>query len=154
MSNPAKTRRPSRPAPKPGERRPVLISLHRQWTEKMLTGEKTVELRRTRCGCEPGTPVVIYTSHPVKRIQARAVVKAVHAMTPDALWAVVARQCAVTRAGFFEYLGDLDTAYGIELTAIEPLNSFELGRPGPQSWRYLFADEEEGLRVLSLAGLA
>ena len=145
----ATARRPSRPPPKPGERRPVMISIQPEWSRLIQNGTKTVELRRQRSGCEPGTKVAIYTSFPVKRVEAIATVAAVHALAPDELWQTVGAQSATSREDFFSYLGDLNVAYGIELSDVQPVTPFALGRSGPQSWRYLFADEPEGQEVIA-----
>ena len=128
--------------------RAVLFSIRPQWSTLILDGAKTVELRRTRCGCAPGTQVVIYTSFPVKRVQGAAIVPAVHALQPQRLWSAVGPASCVPRAEFFEYLGDVETAYGIELTKVRRVADLALSRPGPQSWRYLRADDREDMGVL------
>ena len=146
-------RRPPRPAPKPGERRPVLMSIQPHWSRLVQSAAKPVELRRQRSGCEPGTPLVIYTSQPVKRVEAVATVKAVHAADPLELWETVGEASRVPHDDFIAYLGDLHVGYAIELCGLRPVEPFALARRGPQSWRYLFADEPEGRLVLSRCGL-
>jgi predicted transcriptional regulator len=131
------------------------MSIQPRWAQRIQAGEKTVELRRRRSGCEPGTPVVIYTSHPVKRITATATVARVHAAAPGELADRVAAAACVTAGELLDYLGDLPLGYGIELTDVRVLDEpVALDRPGPQSWRYLFADEPEGAAVLAATGLA
>lgn len=142
------TRRPSRPKPKPGEIRPVLMSIQPQYVQQILDGDKTVELRRQQSGCLPGTPLSIYTSFPVKRVQVQATVKQVHALPVDELWQQYGQASATSKKDFYEYLGDLDIAYGIELHEIQEVPPLPLFRSGPQSWRYLFSDEQEGQLVL------
>ena len=132
----------------------MLLSLQPQWTAAILDGRKTVNLRRAPSGCRPGTPLLIYTSHPVRRLQAVATVAAVHAEAPDALWERVGDRCAMGRDGFDTYLHDTDVAYGIELTDVRALPDLDLGFRGPQSWRYLYADEPAHLPLLRHAGLA
>lgn len=132
----------------------MLLSLRPQWTAAILDGRKTVDLRRAPSGCQPGTPLLIYTSYPVKRLQAVATVAAVHTDAPDALWDRVGDRCAMGRDGFDTYLHDTDVAYGIELTDVRALPDLDLGFRGPQSWRYLDVDEPAHLPLLRHAGLA
>ena len=128
----------------------MLLSLHAEYTQAILAGDKTIELRRSACGCEPGTPVLIYTSFPVKRVQAAARVAAVHALSPAELWTLAADTAAVTRAQFDAYLSGLDVAYGLELTDVQAISDTPLGFNGPQSWRYLYADEPAHQPLISL----
>jgi predicted transcriptional regulator len=123
------------------------------WAALIRDGSKTVELRRQRSGCEPGTTVVIYTSFPVKQVQAVASVKRVHALAPEELWRAVGPQSAVAYEDFMAYLGDLEVAYGIELTDLREVAPFALARSGPQSWSYLFADEPAAAAVLAACQL-
>lgn len=130
------------------------MSIQPRWSQLIQRGVKTVELRRQRSGCEPGTPLVIYTSYPVKRVEAVAIVKAVHAEPPRALWRRVGVDAAVSTTEFFARFGDLDIAYGIELGPVRPLGPFTLERAGPQSWRYLHRDLRDDSAILdALEGL-
>lgn len=44
----------------------VLLSIHPKWAEKIYSGEKAVEWRKTfPTEAEPGTPVLIYETSPV-----------------------------------------------------------------------------------------
>jgi predicted transcriptional regulator len=129
------------------------MSIQPQWSRLIQSGVKTVELRRQSSGCKVGTTVVIYTSFPVKRVEALATVAAVHATTPAALWRAVGTASATPRDQFMAYVGDLDIAYGIELTDVRAVKAFALPRSGPQSWRYLFGDEGEAQAILSACNL-
>jgi predicted transcriptional regulator len=50
------------------------------------------------------TKLAIYTSFPVKRVEATATVSAVHALSPNELWQLVGPQSATDYDEFFEYL--------------------------------------------------
>jgi hypothetical protein len=89
----------------------------------------------------------------VKRMQATARVAAVPALPPAHLYERVGHASAVTSHEFDAYLGDLSVACGVELTDVRPVADVALDRPGPQSWRYLFADEPEGAAVFGALGL-
>lgn len=149
----AKRRRPSRPTPKPGECRPVLMSLSPVWSEKILTGEKTIELRRTRSGCEQNSPVIIYTSFPRKRIDGKCMVKEVVSLPLPELWERTKHGCGCTREEFYEYFKGKDSGYGIFLKDVERISPVELPFDGPQSFRYLFDDEADQKEVLDRLGL-
>jgi predicted transcriptional regulator len=131
----------------------VLLSLQPQWSEAILAGAKTVELRRTRSGCEPGTPVVIYTSHPVKRIEGRCWIAQVISGTPDEVWPQVQGRCGDTREQYDDYYRGATRAFALVLSDVERVAPVRMPFAGPQSFRYLFADEPEQRVLLAAAGI-
>lgn len=132
----------------------MLMSLQPQWSEAILSRQKTIELRRTPSGCEPGTPIVIYTSYPVKRVEGRCRVRSIIQGAPEMLWERVKDECGCSRAEFDAYLDGAEVAYGIVLSDVERIAPVALPFNGPQSYRYLFDDEPDQLKVLKAAGIA
>lgn len=130
------------------------MSLQPRWSEAILNGAKTTELRRNRAGCEPGTPVVIYTSYPVRRIEGLAKVASVKQASLDELWESEKETCGCSREEFDAYFHGASRGYAIRLTEVERLEPRELPFNGPQSYRYLFDDEEDQRQVLESVGLA
>ena len=147
-------RRPSRPTPRPGECRPVLMSLSPVWSEKILDGSKTIELRRTRSGCEKNSPIIIYTSFPRKRIDGKCRVERVLNLPLSELWEKTKHGCGCTEEEFYEYFKGKESGYGIVLEDVERIDPVELPFDGPQSFRYLFDDEDDQKAVLDLIGFS
>lgn len=132
----------------------MLMSFKPRWAGAILSGEKSVELRRQRSGCEAGTPIVIYASHPVMEVQGVCEVAQVVMGKPDDVWEATEVRIGVTRAEFDAYLAGCGVAYGIVVQHVRRLRvPFALGFRAPQSFRYLHNDHARHARVLREAGL-
>jgi predicted transcriptional regulator len=126
--------------------RALLLSIRPEYAEKILAGEKTVELRRVRPKITKGSLVLMYVSSPVKAVMGAFHVDDVIEGTPDSLWPRVARVAGVTRQQFNDYYAGTDAAYGIvvgrvwELAAsvtLQHLRRRFRGFHPPQSYRYI-----------------
>jgi len=129
------------------------MSLQPRWSEAILSGAKTIELRRNRAGCEQGTPIVIYTSYPVRRIEGRCKVAKVIRAPLEELWEQTKHSNGCTREEFDSYFEGAEEGYSIVLSDVERLDPQPIAFNGPQSYRYLFDDEPEQREVLRQAGL-
>jgi len=124
----------------------LLISVRPRFAAKILSGEKTVELRRVRPRIGAGDCVLIYVSSPVKALAARFVVAEVIQASPSRLWRETQSEAAVTSREFKAYFAGVSTAYAISLKQGQLLRSpvsldairhaWPEFRP-PQSYRYL-----------------
>jgi len=103
--------------------RDILISLHPEHTQSVLTGRKTVELRRRPLRVEPGTRVWIYTKQPRGCIEAVAVLGAVHEDTHDELWRRFGTQVAISRSAFDAYLAGTERGYALEFASVSALSA-------------------------------
>lgn len=125
--------------------RAVLLSIRPVFADAILRGDKTVELRRTRPNVPLGTPVLLYSSTPVKALVGVATLTHVEERTPDALWVSTCRRSAVTRTQFDTYFANARRAFGLHLTDVtalcDPLPLTHLrerwGVEPPQSFRYV-----------------
>ena len=134
--------------PEPNVReRCLVLSIKPKYVDKILAGTKTVELRRTAPDLEPGAPVLLYSSSPVKAAVGYATLRRVDARSPSGLWADVAGESGVTRAEYRDYFRGADRAYALQLvdvvgasTSISLERMRLLGLEPPQSWRYIDSD--------------
>lgn len=133
--------------------RPVLMSFQPEWAESVLIKGTRYELRRARCGCEPGTPVLVYTSGKVRKITGVFTVGEVLSGHPQDMWADIAGECGVGWDDYQYYLNGLDTGWAIEVLRPRLIEPVALGFRGPMSFRYLNADEPDHARLLAAAGL-
>jgi predicted transcriptional regulator/adenylate kinase len=129
----------------------VLLSLHPQHAQKILSGEKRLEFRRVWAK-KPVATVVIYATVPVQRIVAIADVRKVHEGSASRLWAL-AKEIGggLSRRALYDYLKGRKTGFAIELInvrkcdpALDPsllINSF---RP-PQSFQYLSTMQRDSI---------
>lgn len=135
------------------EGRAVLISIHPGYVDKILTGEKKLEFRRSWVA-HPAKFMVIYATSPVQQIVAIAEIKEVHSGTRKEFWELAKEKGGgISRRKLFSYFAGSKRPVAIELidikqfeNAFDPKSLFgERFRP-PQSFRYLSEEEFEAVR--------
>lgn len=125
--------------------RALLLSLHPRFATAILTGEKTVELRRQRVAVPPGTPVIIYATSPVMALTGTARLTSVETAAPGQIWHRHRTTCGVSKAEYTAYMDGAATASALLLESARPLSNpvplDHLRTTGafhpPQSYRYL-----------------
>lgn len=111
---------------KPGD---VIISIRPNFAEAILSGAKTVELRRRIPPIEIGTRLWIYATRPTAAVVGSAIVNAVIRGTPDSLWDTYSAQAAIKRDDYDRYFDGAKEAIGISLAMIvrvEPVHIAQL----------------------------
>lgn len=134
------------------ERRVALISMHPEYADKILSGEKKLEFRR-RWPIRSIDILFIYATAPVQRIVGFAKVARVTQGTPTQLWRLTkGLKGGITRRKLFTYLAGKKTGVAIELKKITLLPGgidprVCLGRRfrPPQSFKYL--SENDVMRI-------
>ena len=107
----------------------ILISIHPKYVQSMMTGEKSVELRRRPLRIASGSKVWIYTTLPRGAVEAIGIVEDVVEASPSMIWKRFSRSCGIPKAEFDAYFQDIDTGFAILFSSIEPLSqSFDLDK--------------------------
>ena len=101
----------------------ILISLEPRHAQNILSGRKSVELRRRSVKVEPGDIIWIYSKRPCAAIVGWAEVFAVRSASPQSIWRRHGVQAAVTREEFFDYFNGRSIAYAIELRCVNRLEN-------------------------------
>lgn len=99
----------------------ILISLAPTYTQAILSGRKTVELRRRRMHVTSGTRVWIYSKVPVGSVQATALVEHVCHADPEALWAQFQHAADISRSAFNAYFAGCAKGCAVVLREISPV---------------------------------
>jgi len=123
----------------------MLLSIHPRHVENILTGVKTVELRRTRPAIGPGQPVAIYATTPSAALVATCRIERVEVGAPSAIWTATGAGAAVTKDEFDRYFEGSTVAVALHLSSIAALGRAvplaKLRERGafhpPQTWHYL-----------------
>lgn len=125
----------------------IFLAIKPRYARDILSGAKTVELRRTRPrDLREGSLVVLYASSPVRAVLGTAEVERIVTTAPIELWPLVASQSRINRAEFDHYFVGADEATGIFVRAPAPtpspyrLDEIRQDWPGfhpPQAFRYL-----------------
>lgn len=137
-------------------RRTLLLSLRPRFAEAILSGVKTVELRRRPISAQPNTPIILYASSPTKAIVGTVRLRDVHALAPNDAWHAHQHSLGLTRCEFDAYLDGSPCAYLLLLHRIctldRPLPLNDLRRDGPfqppQSFRYVADSDPVALHGL------
>lgn len=101
----------------------ILISIADRHARSMLSGVKTVELRRRTLRITPGTCVWIYAKLPKGRIELVATVDRIDAARPKDLWNLHQERVGISRREFSKYFDGVSMGCAIvfrDIFRLEP----------------------------------
>lgn len=127
--------------------RKILLSIKPRYVQEILVGSKQVEYRKQIPKDEGVRQVLIYASHPVKKVVAEFTVGGYITDTPERLWSLTHEIGGITKESFDDYFDGKDVGYAYR---IENLRRFEEARKlwefgmerGPQDYCYVEDSEE------------
>jgi predicted transcriptional regulator len=131
------------------------MSIHPQHVVNIVSGEKTVEIRRRRVAFPSGTQVWIYSTLPVGAIQASVDVLSVDLAPPSIIWKKYHAEMCISRHEFNLYTNGTDFVSAITISNVRLLpNGLSLEHlrnklgsfSPPQSYYYL--TENSGIQNL------
>ncbi|MCD9019128.1 ASCH domain-containing protein [Parachryseolinea silvisoli] len=99
----------------------LLLSVKQQYTEQILQGRKTIELRKSKPSVSSGDVIIIYCTSPVKAIVGTATIEDVITHTPSEMWELHSQKLGITKRAFFEYYENSDKAIGIVMSHVATL---------------------------------
>lgn len=124
------------------DRAVVVLALNPEFAEKIYSGTKTVELRKTRPK-RVVTRVMVYETTPVKRVTGWFNVLWIRTFTPTATWLKFGKALGITRRRLREYLRASRRAVILAIGRVKRFRSpmalravSNLSRP-PQSFAYV-----------------
>ena len=134
----------------------ALISIHPGYVDKIISGEKKLEFRRSWASSYVNY-LAIYATSPIKKIVAFAEIGQVIRGSKTKLWGLSQQKGGgISRRKLFEYLAGKKEAVALELKRkiqlekeIDPTDIFGDVFHPPQSFRYLTDKEWELLRQQS-----
>jgi len=121
---------------------PLLISIHPEFVEKILSGKKVFEFRKTLPSQLP-THLVIYATTPVQRIVAIAEVEGALSDSPSRIWEKSKKGAGISRAFFRQYFSGRKSASAFKIGKVVALRrplALQKINPklvAPQSYRKL-----------------
>ena len=101
----------------------IIISIKPNFVEKILCGEKTVELRTRRANLVPGTRMWIYSTLPRGEICAFASVDFVHTDSPESIWDQYSKEIAITKEEFWAYVGEREAVSVIKMSGVDMVDT-------------------------------
>lgn len=121
----------------------VLLSIKPEYVDKIFSGEKRYEYRKSIFSKAKVTTVVIYATMPVGKIVGEFIVESIIEGGPGELWSVTKEYSGISNSFFWDYFAGRTKAYAIKIGELtkysEAIDPYELDRnfSPPQSFRYL-----------------
>ncbi|MHB1646587.1 MAG: ASCH domain-containing protein [bacterium] len=120
----------------------VLLSIKPEYAEKILSGHKRYEFRRSIFKSSFVEKVVIYASSPVKKIIGEFEIEHILSLKLDELWSRTMRYSGINKEFYDRYFSGKDIGHAIKVKNVKrysnylDLNYFDISQP-PQSFIYL-----------------
>ncbi|MBX3577654.1 MAG: ASCH domain-containing protein [Rhizobiaceae bacterium] len=135
----------------------AIISIRPHFAEAILSGRKTVELRRRIPPIEVGARLWIYATRPIGSIVGVVIIDTIFRGTPQAVWETYCDRIAINRGDFDRYFVGAREAIGIRLSkvqrikpiGIEQLRVWKEGFHPPQVLARITAPEAKRLLQMS-----
>lgn len=135
----------------------VLLSVKPTFALRLLSGDKTAEVRRRFPPLPRGTMVYLYASSPTRALVGVLRIASVNTASPDVLWRRFGACLDIAEEYFRRYLEEKTTATVIEMQVDERWThpvSLDAMRSGanlnpPQNYRYLNPEQERVLRKVA-----
>lgn len=126
----------------------MIMSVHPRHLHKIITGIKTVELRKTRPSVGGGQPVALYATSPTRAVLATCTISRVVAGAPHDLKNDLLGAAQVTSTEYDKYFAGADRAVGLYLQTVlmlpEPITLDHIRLTNtwhpPQTWHFVAAE--------------
>jgi len=121
----------------------IIISINPEHVENIIRGTKKYEYR-TRVAIKSIDSILVYCTHPCKKVVAEVAINSVQKDTPERLWDSTKDLSGITKEFFDEYFKGRSVAYAYELGKVvtfevpKELSEFSIGS-APQSYTYVNA---------------
>ncbi|HUC81760.1 MAG TPA: hypothetical protein VMR70_12645 [Flavisolibacter sp.] len=93
----------------------VLLSIKPAFAEKIFSGEKKFEFRRTIFKNRNVTTVVVYASAPVQKVIGEFAIETILTDNPASLWQQTKQHAGVSEDFFFQYFEDKAQGHAIQI---------------------------------------
>jgi predicted transcriptional regulator len=101
----------------------LLLSVKPEFAERLLRGEKTIEIRRRFHPRWRGSRIAIYASSPERALVGEATIGTVKAASPEEIWDRYGDQMGCSRNEFLAYAGEKEEVFAIQLGEVTPYAS-------------------------------
>jgi predicted transcriptional regulator len=119
----------------------ILLSINPQYVERIMSGDKIYEFRKTRCK-ESVDKIIIYSTSPVMKVVGEADVADVLVDEPQTIWKITEKKSGIDKHFFDKYYSGKEQAVAYKLKHIiqydVPRKLSEYGiKTAPQSFCYV-----------------
>ncbi len=100
----------------------ILMSIKPPYVDMIVSGCKTVEIRKRAVRAPAGATIWIYATSPRQQVVASARLEAVALDTADEIWRAFGDRAGIDRYEFDAYVGDAELVAALTLTEITELD--------------------------------
>lgn len=121
----------------------VLLSIKPEYANKILSGEKRFEFRKSIFKKEGIQTVIIYATMPVGKVIGEFEIKTILSDEPESIWDQTCQLSGITKKFFDSYFFERSKAYAIEVKSVkkydtpQELSDIKIGLKAPQSFAYI-----------------
>ena len=119
----------------------IVLSINPEYVDKILSGKKLYEFRKTKCKLRVDK-IYIYSTSPIMKVVAEAEVEDILEGTPQEIWELTKPYSGINKAFFDKYYKNRLKAFAYKLQNIteyeKPFDLSEIGiENAPQSFQYV-----------------
>ena len=126
-------------------RKYLFISVKPEFANKIVTKEKTIELRKIRPHVNIGDYIIIYASSPIKSVIGYGIIKQIIEKSPRRMWDEHSEFLGIDKDRFDEYYTEKEKSIGIEIhkikkikpISLESMKTIDPSFHPPQVYRYV-----------------
>ena len=104
----------------------ALISIKPVFAQKIIAGEKTIELRKSSMGLKPNDVVVVYSSAPEQQIAFWFRIGEIETLTTKEMWSRYRGRLGISQKDYDAYFEGSNTATGIHIDDLHKINPIPL----------------------------
>jgi len=135
----------------------LFIAVKPEYAYKLISGEKDIELRKTKPHVQAGDYAIIYASAPAKVVLGYGKIKRIILCSPQEMWANFSSRLGIKEQDYLMYYKNSNKSVGIEfemIKTINPISLAELRRVDPnfhppQIYRYVSNEEIHKVLVIN-----
>ena len=101
----------------------ILMSIKPPYVDMLISGCKTVEIRKRAVRAPAGARIWIYATSPRRQVVASARLEAVAVEAPDEIWRSFGDRAGIDRREFDAYVGEAEVVAALTLTEITELDA-------------------------------
>lgn len=122
----------------------ILLSINPEYVEKIFSGEKKYEFRKSIFKKKGVDTVIIYCTAPIKKVVGEFKIKSIIEDLPQNLWNISPKYTGIDKEKFEKYFLNKEKGYAIEITKVKKYKTFKTLKQlnskikaAPQSFIYL-----------------
>lgn len=135
----------------------LFIAVKPEYANKLISGEKDIELRKTKPHVQAGDYAIIYASAPAKAVCGYGKIKRIILCSPQEMWANYSTRLGIKEQDFLIYYDSSNKSVGIEfemIKSINPISLDDLRRVAPnfhppQTYRYVTNEQIREVLIMS-----